>query len=1537
MKNSIRCGVKSIFLSTIFLTGLGATAGYAQSLAIDQNPLFLTNAVDPRVMLVMSRDHQLYIKAYTDYSDLDGDGSIDTTYNDSVGYSGYFDSGKCYTYTNSRFEPSRKVPDSASHACGATGEWSGNFLNWATMTRMDLVRKVLYGGYRSTDTTTETVLERVLLPYDVHSFAKVFKTATTSEMRNFTPYDKTSISICNLTQGSGVSRSVNTTTYPPLMRVADGEWPRWASSEVTQCQWGSGTQPSNSSNLVSPGNNTGLNVRVKVCVSSLEEENCVAYGSNKKPTGLLQKYGSPGTVSVRFGLMTGSYQKNKSGGVLRRNLSRISGHPTASASLNEFDKDTGLFLNQGATDAGIINTLNRFRISGYNFDSKVYGDSCGSPGLLSFSDGQCVDWGNPLSEIYLEALRYLAGETSVFDANDATFIPSLPQVTWSDPMPVGEWCAYNTAIVISTGLNSFDTDQLSNNLSINASTETNAVGTQEEISGSYLIGSNGVTSNNQCTAKSLSGLADAKGICPEVPSLEGGYHIAGLAYSAHVNDLRSNRTGKQLLDTYTIALAESLPKFEIPVGDGAVTLLPTCEANSNGSATAASTGWRVCSMTDLIVEQLNYVGDGADRKLVSGSFMVNWEDSTWGNDYDMDGIERLAFCVGSACSDLAVTCPTTSSAYQAVVWPTVASNQLAVTSCVIQTQAGHTLRFGYTVTGSTTDGVQLPILRPGGNNFNVGSKLPSAVSVPNTQTYAVGNSTGKLLENPLFYAAKYGAFKDQNDNDEPDLESEWNADNDSKKIPDGFNQVKNPAKLEKALDDILSSVIKVAKETGSSTAVTSNSTRLETSTLIYQAQFNSSNWTGRMFAYSLFFDDPDNPEGSIGAQVWDVTDKFPDPPDRKIYSYDPGLLTNKGIEFTWDDLSDAQKTLLDTVCFNDDDCTDSLIVNYLRGDDSEETPDGPYRSRTVAVENESGVEVDEHLKLGDIVNSDPWFVGIDNFGYNSLPDPEGSAYLTYRSSSSYINRRRMIYVGANDGMLHGFDATNSSDGGKEILAYIPNTAITSQTIASGKSDLQSLTRPDYTHKYFVDGSPRAGDVYFGSAWHTVLVGTMGAGGKGIFALDVTNPDAFTKNNVLWEINTVNSPNTSDLTDTSSQAGFTNNLGFTFSQSSVVRMANGKWAAIIGNGYNSVNQKAVLYIIDIQTGYLIKSIDTKVGSATALNGLSTPVAVDINDDRIVDTIYAGDLQGNLWKFDVSSTSTNSWDVAFKSGSTPQPLFVAKDANNVLQPITAKPQAGGHPVAGVLVYFGTGQYFVEGDNSFVAKLVNASPTKPTVQSFYGIWDNGNQVTRSDLVAQTIIAEQAVGEFNIRITSDNAVTYTGGSPKKGWYLDLVKPSSTIGGVATAQGERVVAVPVLRPGNRIVFTTLIPSLSPCDFGGTSWLMELEATTGKRLTNTFDLNGDWEVNSQDMQTITLPTGGPNGGPLTVTVAASGKQSEVGIIKTPGIIPSPGGGIEYKYTSGTKKCNPTVDDCPETVKGSLEVTAEDYGAEIGRQSWRQLR
>jgi type IV pilus assembly protein PilY1 len=1471
------------------------STAFAVDLNIAQSPLTISQAASPRVMLTMSRDHQLYIKAYTDYSDLDNNGTLDTSYIDTFDYYGYFDNQKCYTYINSRFEPASAATGANSHHCSS--QWSGNFLNWATMTRMDIIRKVLYGGFRSTD-TADTVLERSLIPYDVHSFAKVFTAASTTDMQKYVPYAQTTISLCNLTQGSGLAKDAGTATYPPLLRVASGSFPSWAASEVTQCQWGSGTRPANSVNLVSANADTGLNVRVKVCVSGLEETNCKTYGSNKKPTGLLQKY-AEASKPVYFGLMTGSWAKNKSGGVLRRNVNQMFDNSTSSA--NEIDKTNGQFLNQATTDAGIINALNRFRISSYDFTNHVYQSSCNSPGLLSFNNGQCVEWGNPLSETYLESLRYLAGKTTPttdFNTSDSSFISSLPQISWVDPMPSTEWCATSSVIAISTGLNSFDGNELGNNdLDINAATETDAVGSAENISGNYLVGSNGTTNNKQCTSKSVSNLSSVAGICPEVPSLEGTYNIAGLAYYARTHDLRSDRTGKQNVNTYSVALAESLPKFEIPVGSGTVTLLPACEANSTASATAATSSWRICSMTDLTVESLTY----ADGKLVSGSLKVNWEDSTWGNDYDMDGIAGLKFCVGSSC--------TPGATNNAV--PSAGNTTIKVEASVLQAAAGHALRFGYTITGTTGDGVVLPILRPGGSNFNLGAALPSGVTSPTTTSYTQGTPSAKLLENPLWYTAKYGGF-DTVDSSLADTPANQSWDKDSNGIPDAFFRASNPALLENALDTILNDVL---IKSGSSASVTTNSTRLDTNSVVYQAKFNSGDWTGQLLAYSI------NANGSIAANpTWDAGQRVTAQGinDRSIFSYNPTAAT-KGISFLWSNLNATQQALLT-----------ANQVDYLRGDQANEQPSGTLRKR-------SGT----NALLGDLVNSDPWYISSDrNFGFDKLPGTEGSSYLTFRDSAAFKARTPMVAIGGNDGMLHVFNANITGTGnGNELFAYVPHTVL---------ANLSAFTSPTYLssgqHKYFVDGAPIAGDAYFDAdgngqkEWRTALVGTLGAGGKGVFALDVTflSPTnyasaetSFTANRVLWEINASSAPVATDLTDdlagSNKRYGFTNHLGYMLGQASIVRMANGDFAAVFGNGYNSVNQKAVLYIVDIKTGALIKSISTETGDTSSPNGLSTPICVDVNGDRIVDAIYAGDFKGNLWKFDVSSSTASQWEVAFKTGSTPKPLFIAKDSAGVAQPITAKPQAGLHPPSlgtyGVLVYVGTGKYFETGDNTV--------PASPQTQSFYGIKDlcvkragtsdtcssTSPNAVRSELVQQSILAEGTAGSFSVRVTSKNDINVHGDPAKKGWYMDLLTPPST------AAGERVVVQALLRNG-RIIFATMTPDNGKCSFGGSSWLMELDALTGNRLNETpFDLSGNGIISSEDMVKFIDTNGDGIINSSDANTSVSGKKSTVGIIKTPGVVSA--GTVEYKYTSGSS--------------GSLESTTESTSGAGTRQSWRQLR
>ncbi|MGQ9685816.1 MAG: pilus assembly protein, partial [Thiobacillaceae bacterium] len=640
----------------------------------------------------------------------------------------------------------------------------------------------------------------------------------------------------------------------------------------------------------------------------------------------------------------------------------------------------------------------------------------------------------------------------------------------------------------------------------------------------------------------------------------------------------------------------------------------------------------------------------------------------------------------------------------------------------------------------------------------------------------------------------------------------------------------------------------------SASALATNSTRLSTETVIFQARFNSTDWGGQLLAIPL------NSDGSIGSVLWDAADNIPAAASRNILTWNG----NAGANFAWGDLSSAQQALLGS----------ADMVDYLRGSSVNEVKNGgSYRNR------------EKHL--GDIVNSDPVFVGGQNFGYDSLAGTEGSTYNAFLATKA--TRPKMLYVGANDGMLHGFDAST----GAERLAYVPNAVF---------ANLHHLADPSYAHRYYVDGSPWVGDAYFapkgvGTAqWRSVLIGTTGAGGKAVFALDVSDPASFSASVVLWE-----------FTHTK--------LGYTIGQPMLARLNNGKWAAIFGNGYESTGGTAKLFIVfldadasdgwQLSTDYLVFDTNT-----TTDNGLSSPTLYDQNGDRVVDYVYAGDLQGNVWKFDLSSSNSSLWKIANKSGSTYIPFFTARNASNQVQPITAPIEIGPAPPgkAGVMLYFGTGRFFAVGDN-----------TNTQAQSFYALWDdytNNNEITLScsggscnrdgKLQKQEIIFEGAgPGTDMIRVTTQNAVDY---ASKRGWYLDLLPPSGS------PKGERVVSSPLLRHG-RVVFTTLIPSNDPCKFGGDSWIMELAASSGGRLDySAFDLNDDNLFNSADYVTVTV-----GGTPMTVPV--SGLASKVGIIKTPTVISA--GEKEHKLASGTT--------------GEIaSVKEKSGGAGSGRVSWKEL-
>jgi type IV pilus assembly protein PilY1 len=671
-----------------------------------------------------------------------------------------------------------------------------------------------------------------------------------------------------------------------------------------------------------------------------------------------------------------------------------------------------------------------------------------------------------------------------------------------------------------------------------------------------------------------------------------------------------------------------------------------------------------------------------------------------------------------------------------------------------------------------------------------------------------------------------------------------------------FLDASDPANL---LNVLNAAIVSIAQRTSSAASVALNSGSHSANSRVYQARFNSGDWSGQLLSY------PIDANGDVATAEWDastVLGTLNYDTGRTILTYNP--TTSAGIPFRWTNLSTTQQTQLHLNPSGTNDGQGQARLDYVRGSTTHEGTGNQYRVRL--------------KRLGDLVNSDPFFVGAPSF-----PDDLGSGYSGFRST--YKNRTPMVYVGGNDGMLHGFAASN----GAEKLAYVPNKVF---------AKLSKLTNPTYTHIYYVDGSPTVGDVYgdFGArcpssppCWRSVLVSGLRKGGQGFFALDVTDPSTFSESNaakhVLWEF--------TDSTDT--------DLGYSFSQPSLVKMANGQWAAVFGNGYNnseadgqvSTTGRAVLYILFLDKGLdgtwtsgtdFIK-LSTGVGDTTTPNGLATPAAVDLDGDYITDLVYAGDLRGNLWRFDVRNATPSNW-------GAPALVFTAKDTSNNALPITTRLEVGEHPNGeGVLVYFGTGKYLESSDNS----------TSISTQTFFAIWDkletSPMAISRSSLVQQTLISESD----GKRVTSDNAVDW---AQKWGWYFNL--PTT---------GERLVSDPILR-NQRIIFTSLIPNTQICSFGGTSWLMELNALNGSRLeTSPFDLNNDDEFTDADKVTATIDG-------QQQQVAVSGIQSTQGILPSPTVLSS--GTTEMKYNSGSA--------------GGIFVTTEDPGASAkGRQAWRQFQ
>ena len=695
-----------------------------------------------------------------------------------------------------------------------------------------------------------------------------------------------------------------------------------------------------------------------------------------------------------------------------------------------------------------------------------------------------------------------------------------------------------------------------------------------------------------------------------------------------------------------------------------------------------------------------------------------------------------------------------------------------------------------------------------------------------------------------------------------------------------FLNASDPDELIDSLSDALADIDQRTSVSGSAIAI--NSTVLKTTSRIFQASFNSADWTGELTAFSL------NADGTINAEVWTATKNLPTVNSFTDRDHIFTSVSTGGIEFVDTPVNALLETAVGTLLVGGTTYSASELIQYIRGDQSNElVATDPLRER-------------EEI-LGDIVSSSPISIGDQDLGYDLLDGDEGTSYGTFLVDKKEIftvgagttgDPQTAVYVGANDGMFHAFhDSTTTNTDGNELFAYIPSSLL-------GK--LKDLADPAYGHKFYVNGGHSVGDACIGSGtctWKSILVGTLGEGGRTVFALDVTDPFNFTAADVLWEYN---------FDDARPGTAKSGEMGFIKGPPQVVRLNNGKWGVVFGNGYNSDSETARLFILDAEDGTEIAVIDTNIGDSSNENGLATPLIVDTDGDRIADTIYAGDLFGNLFKFDISDGTASNWGSAFskkvKGKDVIEPLYLALDGNGDPQPITTRPTIVNNPEGGFNIIFGTGKYIETSDT------VVGSPYQ--IQTMYSIWDDGAAVTdRTDLIEQKITEEILFPGTTIlvRVISTNDVDYTGGSPDKGWFMDALLTG------ATPTGERIIADPLARFG-RAIFTTFIPPDSPCEPGGESVLMEIDALSGARLEDSvFDINGDGIIDDQDYVTDQYGNKVPVSGIYVP-----------GTLTSPAVISLSDPDQEAKQLSG-------IDSETTTI---LESTG---GTTVGRQSWRQLR
>ena len=1343
-----------IALAAALVTLAAAVPSPQAATALADQPLFASNEAPGNLALALSVEFPTAVSvAHTN-----------RTYSSANEYLGFFDPNKCYAYrytdgtsTDNYYYPTATV---TGHNCSSqtSGRWSGNFLNWATMQTIDPFRWVLTGGYRVIDTSTLTVIEKAWGSGQGGTGNFPDSTITGTELANATPFASSVGTMYMRVQGLGNKIRFTTPSNDGFTfrgryynNTTQTGTPKVDRTDAAiDFDWGTG----------SPGggvNTDNISVRWDATVPVPTTGN---YQFRLKADDAAQLFINGTSQINQTGYQSMAYQTSG-------NVSLTAGTPFT-LQLN-FREDTG-----GA---------------GVQLQWKKPGDA------------DFVTMGTSVGSLYSTATHYNPSNTL---ANGATYEAFVRAKVCDSSAGRETNCVQYSSAWKPEGLIQKYSDKI------------------RYSAFAYLNDDNILRDGGVLRARQ-------KFVGPTQP-VPGSTPATNTAreWDATTGVFVQNPDATDATNTNTL--------FGTAIGDSGVMNY----LNKFGmSAQSYKTYDNVSELYYAAIRYLRNKGNvpaWTDATNATQADKTKWVDgfpviNTWDDPILYSCQRNFILGIGDVNTHADKNLPGNTSTANEPTLPTEVAND-STWNAVTSTNSvgnlegianlGTTFNYGGCCSNNSARMAGLAYqahtqdIRP--NDFLTDpwrdvSKKPITVDtywvdVQEYQTYKSKN---------LFYlATKYGGFKVQS---YPYVESTsawgtsqqnwWHNNTDTfgaDPRPDNYFSGGRPdlvlAGLTAAFADIAAKIKSFT--TSFSTALPQVATSGNAS---FSSQFDSGDWTGEVSASELAFDTNGNP---TLTKKWDFSAVLATQAygSRRIATLNSQ--TGVGVPFRLASLSTAQQTALNPSFTTASDAQDYL--NYLRGDKTNETTSTAtgstkaYRPRTKLI--------------GDIVGSkaQPW--GPPAFPFSDATNP---GYSTFKTT--WASRPTVVYVSANDGMMHAINgALTGTDAGTEMFAYVPSSLFQGPNGTPNTDGLASLGNPAFAHHYMVNATPNlydidlartaddSGALYTGTPtpnWRTVLIGGQGKGGKAYFALDVTDPAGIVTNGestlaskVLWEFS-------------NATTGMNGELGYSYGAPTVVKTQKYGWVAIFPSGYNNADGKGYILIVNPRNGKLLEKVTTDTGSTTNDAGLAHLEAFVVDyTNGTTDSVYAGDLLGNLWRFDLTGT-------AAYANATKIATLTSPGSSATPQPVTSRPSIGIHPKTKKrVVMVGTG------------RLLHTTDIASTqIQTFYSIFDGTNARFNASADLPTGITFP-VGRSNLADDTGNSLTGVAinADTQVGWFEDLGQGTS-------GRAWRVVSDSDTFYGT-VSFASIMPDGGVCDPSGNSRIYGRNYATGSTTLTTTNAQG---------------------------------------------------------------------------------------------------